>query len=144
VIGSIQTQGHLRGVVGYSMGPGFLGFASLGVARADLDVRGNWTRFQVDDVNGGGAGFGGPDPEAVYGASFGLGAQYRTKSGMILRGEVVHDRYEKDETNGGSSFGSGVTGAGNTYDFSYDSSDGAERRVKAESTLLRFGLIWQF
>ena len=144
VYGSLQTQGHLRGVLGYSMGPGLVGFASLGVARAQLDVSGFWAGYSVDEDFGAGAGYGPPVPDTVYGASFGLGAQYRLSSGMILRGEVLHDRFKMDTNTGGGAFSAGVTDEGNSYDFGYLTGDGPVQRVRANSTALRIAAIWQF
>jgi len=144
VIGSLQTQGHLRGLVGYSMGPRLVGFASLGVARAQLDDRGYWAAYDFDDITGSASGYGPSDPKTVYGASFGLGAQYRMTSGMILRGEVLHDRFKMDSLSGGSAFAAGVTGDGNAYDFGYMTGDGLDQKLRADSTMIRIAAIWQF
>lgn len=137
--GSLQTKGHLRGIVGLSATPRLLTFVGLGVAIAKSDPRGLYVRGNVDDLLGA-AAVSRDNAETIYGASLGIGAQYKLNPKLTLRAEVVHDRFNhKIDPIGGVGFG-GTAGDGTTINSFYSSGD----KVKIESTTLRIAAIWEF
>lgn len=90
--GSLDTLGHIRGIVGLPAGDVMV-FAAGGLAVADATVRGVWAEATTSTASSYSSATGTPVTERLYGVSVGIGAQKKVTDNITLRAEVVHDMY---------------------------------------------------
>lgn len=141
--GSLTTKAHIRGVLGYSMGPRFLGFVGLGVAVAESDPRGVYVRGNVDNLIGA-ATVSRDNRKTIFGPSLGLGGQYKLNAKLTLRAEVIHDMFRhKMDPVGGVGFG-GTANDGTVVNVFYGTGSADGHIAEIESTTIRISAIWEF
>lgn len=96
VNGTIDTLGHIRGLIGYTPDPRLLVFGSLGLAAADV----NATSVSVESSAGSvtwanDLSYVFPDAasDRLIGVTIGAGIQAKATNNISIRAEVLHDSY---------------------------------------------------
>lgn len=101
--GSVETRGHVRGVAGFAITPGFMAFVSGGAAFGRSDTVGSHVGFALASSPSAPAIVSGnsfaPDKNLV-GTSIGGGIQVKASENLIARLEYLKDTYNGLTTSG--------------------------------------------
>lgn len=96
ILGSVDTLGNLRALVGYSPDPRVLVFGGVGMAAADVRIEGYSLETSVgtDSFNSMAEyTFSPPAKQRLIGLSLSAGAQFKATDNISFRAEIMHDAY---------------------------------------------------
>jgi opacity protein-like surface antigen len=138
-IGSFQTYGHVRAVLGYELNPRAMGFVAAGAAIGEGVWRGIFAEAAVEGASSTSQATFDPVRETMVGYSIGGGAQIKATERIVIRGEALFDFYSDFDVND-VSVGAGSSNGTDSVNSNIDTGGS----VRFRNTTVRLSLIYRF